>query len=252
MKLNKLLMVALIIYSAAMPVHAEINKDDSATNPFSISGSLTFLTDYYWRGVSQTKGNPALQGILRLDHESGLYAQAFASNIDLEISSSLELDYYIGYNYLLNDYSKINIQYLDVNYPGADKSLPNVNFEEYSFSIINNQILKSNDELNFSIYYSPEYSMQTGTMLRYELGYIYPINNYWNIVAQLAYNQFSSKTAYDLLWGTDRKDGFYDYKLGGNLTFQGLIFDLYYASSNVNKELPEADPTLVFSLTKNF
>lgn len=248
---NKLV-YALLATLAISSAHAETTEESSLFNTFSTSGSVAFLTDYYFRGYSQTQGKPAVQGFLRVDHDSGLYAQLFASNIQLDIGSSLELDYYLGYDYFLNDQFKLNVQYLDVNYPGTEQSIPDADYEEYSVAASGLGLLKENDELNFSFYYSPEYTFQTGKMLRYETSYRYPVADKWNAYAQVGYNQFSSKAAYDVLWATDQKDSFYDYKVGGNYSYHDFIFDLYYVDSNMNKALSNADDAVVFSLTKSF
>jgi uncharacterized protein (TIGR02001 family) len=252
--INKKWILAVIASVLISPVNAESTDHDQGNNKdsFLVSGSLAFLTEYYWRGTTQTKGKPAVQGILRLDHDSGFYTQLFASNIQLDIGSSLELDYYIGYNYQINNDLKLNLQYLDVNYPDEDKTLPRVDFEEYSIGLMTSNLLNAQDELNLSFYYTPDYTFETGKMLRYEAGYRYPVANQWNIYTQVAYNQFANKNAYAVLWGTDEKSHFYDYKIGLDFNYQNFIFDLYYANANVNKDLPSADKTVVFSLTKLF
>ena len=248
---NKLV-YALLATLAISYAHAETTEESSLFNGFSTSGSVAFLTNYYSRGYSQTEGDPAVQGFLRVDHDSGLYAQLFASNSELDIGSSIELDYYLGYDYLVNDRFKLNVQYADINYPGADKFLPDTDYEEYSVAATGTGLLSAEDTLNFTFYYSPEYFFQTGKMLRYETTYNYPFAEKWTAYAQVGYNQFSSHAAYDVLWATDQEDSYYDYKVGGNYNYNDFIFDLYYVDSNINKALSNADDAVIFSLTKAF
>ncbi len=67
-----------------------------------VSGSLTLTSDYLFRGISQTDGEPALQGGIEWTHDSGVYAGTWGSSIswlsdaDPDVSSQLELDGYIG------------------------------------------------------------------------------------------------------------------------------------------------------------
>ena len=246
------LVCSLLAAMAISSVHAETVEKSNLLKGFSTSGTVSFLTDYYSRGYSQTEGDPSVQGLLRIDHESGLYAQLFASNSELDIGSSIELDYYLGYDYLVNDQLKLNVQYADINYPGADKSLPDTDYEEYSVAATGMGLLTDDDALNFTFYYSPEYFFQTGKMLRYETSYTYPIAKSWNAYAQVGYNKFSSHEAYDVLWSTDQKDAYYDYKVGGNYNYNDFIFDLYYVDSNINKDLTYADDAVIFSITKEF
>lgn len=245
-------MLGVFASTIVSSLNAKAIEDKILKDQFVISGSLSFLTEYYWRGATQTQHKPAVQGILRMDHDTGVYAQIFASNIQLGIGSSLEFDYFLGYNYSLNDHLKLNLQYLDVNYPGKDKTLPQVDFEEYSLGLAASDLLRSDDQLDFSFYYSPDYTLETGKMLRYEAGYRFPINAKWGTYTQIGYNKFSSLDAYARLWDTDKKTYFCDYKVGVDLSFQNFIFDLYYADANINKALSNADSTVVFSLSRIF
>ncbi|HEY0117011.1 MAG TPA: TorF family putative porin [Allosphingosinicella sp.] len=65
---------------------------------FSISGSGTVVTDYRFRGISQSNGDPALQATITLDHQSGLYAGAFGSTLSDDMRpGEIELDGFVGY-----------------------------------------------------------------------------------------------------------------------------------------------------------
>ena len=48
-----------------------------------VSGSVSVVSDYRFRGVSLSDGDPAVQGALVFDHASGLYLGAFASTVRL-------------------------------------------------------------------------------------------------------------------------------------------------------------------------
>lgn len=68
-----------------------------------VSGSVAVVSDYLFRGLTQTNGNPALQGGVTWNHDSGFYAGAWGSSIswlsdmDPDISSQVELDGFAGY-----------------------------------------------------------------------------------------------------------------------------------------------------------
>lgn len=65
----------------------------------SLSGGATIVSDYRFRGVSQSGKDPALQAELTLTHASGLYVGAWASTIDLyEDGSDLEIDTTAGWS----------------------------------------------------------------------------------------------------------------------------------------------------------
>ena len=72
-----------------------------ADSPHTFSANVALSTDYVYRGQSQTGNLPSISGGLDYSHESGLYAGAWASNIDgsgqVFTTSTMELDIYGGY-----------------------------------------------------------------------------------------------------------------------------------------------------------
>ena len=96
-------MKTLFAFSAAMlgmlsvPAAAQ---DSEPPRPFTVSGSVAITTDYRLRGVSQSDEGMALQGGLTLNHESGLYAGVWGSNLagwGAFGGSNMELDVIGGY-----------------------------------------------------------------------------------------------------------------------------------------------------------
>ncbi len=111
MKLTNLLAAAAIALPlAAFPVvaHAEEEAAEEASGPIEISGELGILTDYRFRGLSLSGKNPELTASLTIEHESGFYASAWASNVDLGFgqSDNIEIDWTAGFS---KDVGSINI-----------------------------------------------------------------------------------------------------------------------------------------------
>jgi uncharacterized protein (TIGR02001 family) len=80
---------------AAEPLVAE--KDF----PGKFSANVGLTTEYIYRGLSQTDDQPALQGGFDYEHESGLSAGIWASNVDFNDGSdgaSVEIDYYAAFS----------------------------------------------------------------------------------------------------------------------------------------------------------
>ncbi|MET0250554.1 MAG: TorF family putative porin [Novosphingobium sp.] len=81
---------------AASPAFAE--DEAAAPDGFSFSGYVQGVTDYRYRGVSLTAGDPAIQGSINVNHASGFYAGAWASSLeDSPVFGSAELDVYAGW-----------------------------------------------------------------------------------------------------------------------------------------------------------
>jgi uncharacterized protein (TIGR02001 family) len=68
---------------------------------FSINGGATIVSDYRFRGISQTDEDFAIQGTLTLSHESGFYATVWGSSIDDYVAAlaDAELDLIGGWRH---------------------------------------------------------------------------------------------------------------------------------------------------------
>jgi len=92
-------------------------------SPHSLSANVSLTSDYIFRGISQTGGDPAIQGGFDYAHGSGFYIGTWASNVgwieDFQgyQSGSLELDIYAGYGGSLGDIS-YDLGIISYMYPG--------------------------------------------------------------------------------------------------------------------------------------
>ncbi len=73
-----------------------------ATPEFTVTGNFGITSDYRFRGLQQTDGDPAFQGGFDLAHSSGLYVGTWGSNVSSwaagpGTSTKLEIDLYGGY-----------------------------------------------------------------------------------------------------------------------------------------------------------
>lgn len=95
--MKKALLLAAALASFAGAVQAQ---ESAATAGSAISGNVAFASDYRYRGISQTRLQPAVQAGADYAAASGWYAGAWASSItwtrDAGGSGSVELDLYAG------------------------------------------------------------------------------------------------------------------------------------------------------------
>lgn len=87
---------AAIALMASTPALAQ----DEPAGPVTVTGSVALVSDYRFRGVSQTDEEMAIQGGATVTHESGAYVGTWASNLagwGTFGGSSMELDIYAGY-----------------------------------------------------------------------------------------------------------------------------------------------------------
>ncbi|WP_353803179.1 TorF family putative porin, partial [Acinetobacter baumannii] len=99
-------------------------KETGSSSGLSLSGSAALTTDYRFRGLSQSRNDPAIQGTFVLSHDSGLYAGIFAANTDFGGSTSPHFEFTsnIGYKTTLNWSQQVkptlDLSYNRFSYPG--------------------------------------------------------------------------------------------------------------------------------------
>jgi uncharacterized protein (TIGR02001 family) len=92
--------LALAVFAAtafSAPAFAQDEQEPAGGDGgFDISATVTGVTDYRFRGVSESGRDPALQGSVDISYH-GFYAGAWASSIARVDGTNVELDLYAGY-----------------------------------------------------------------------------------------------------------------------------------------------------------
>jgi uncharacterized protein (TIGR02001 family) len=84
---------------AASPALAEDAPTAAPSSDFTVTGNVGLVTDYRFRGVSLSGGDPAVQGGVTLTHSSGFYVGAWSSSIDGgPVYGENELDLFGGWS----------------------------------------------------------------------------------------------------------------------------------------------------------
>ena len=104
---------------AAAPDPAASPAAEAPASPHTVTANVGFASEYVFRGISQTDGDPAIQGGFDYAHESGVYLGTWASNISGTFypGASLEWDFYGGYNGKITDDLSYNVGLLYYYYP---------------------------------------------------------------------------------------------------------------------------------------
>lgn len=99
-------------------------------SPHTFTGNVGVVSNYVFRGISQSAGKPALQGGFDYAHSSGLYAGTWASNVSWvadnywsaasSASNSLEIDIYGGYKGAITGDLGFDLGLITYNYPGSN------------------------------------------------------------------------------------------------------------------------------------
>jgi uncharacterized protein (TIGR02001 family) len=102
---------------------------DDLGGGFAVNGGATLVSDYRFRGISQTNRRIAAQGTFTISHASGLYATVWASSIDDYVAngSDAEVDLIAGYKKAFKS-TTLDVGVLYYYYPGSGGA--NTNFAE--------------------------------------------------------------------------------------------------------------------------
>lgn len=95
-----------------------------------LSANIGAVSNYVWRGVTQTDDAAAIQGGLDYAHESGLFVGTWASNVDW--GPKTEYDLYGGFSGSAGDFG-YKLQYIYYGYLGGENDFGN---KPYDFSEI--------------------------------------------------------------------------------------------------------------------
>ncbi|NOZ11881.1 MAG: hypothetical protein GXP09_12700 [Gammaproteobacteria bacterium] len=88
------------------------------------SANVALTSDYVFRGFSQSKEDPAIQGGFDYAHKSGFYAGVWGSNVssDMYNGSGLEADLYAGYSGEITKDLGYDVGLIRYIYPGSSPS----------------------------------------------------------------------------------------------------------------------------------
>ncbi len=107
----------------------------AAESPHSLSANVSMASNYVFRGISQSSGDPAIQGGFDYSHSSGVYLGTWGSNVswikDFQgyQNGSMEIDLYGGYRGTAGDVS-YDVGVVTYMYPGEKAAAVNADTTE--------------------------------------------------------------------------------------------------------------------------
>ena len=130
-----------------------------------VSANVAFASDYIWRGMTQTGGDPAISGGFDYANDGGFYVGIWGSNVGFsedasgDLGAGSELDFYFGYSFETEAGLGIDISYVYFMYPGATS----LDFQEIGVAL-------SYGDFGFG-YYSGQDGAPDYMDLSYRMGY---------------------------------------------------------------------------------
>ena len=107
--------------AAAQVINPADEVEENPTGPIDFSANITLASEYRFRGVDLSGGDPALQGGVDLAHGSGFYVGSWASTLDNDTVGygDVELDIYGGWSGDLSDAVSVDVGVIGYLYPDA-------------------------------------------------------------------------------------------------------------------------------------
>ena len=129
MKFSPLKIAASLAILASTASFAQIKAPEP---DYTLAYNVGVVSDYRFRGISQTSFKPALQLGVDFAHKSGFYLGAFGSNVDWvkefngATKGSYEIDLYGGYKGSITKEIGFDIGLIAYLYPGNNSGVANV------------------------------------------------------------------------------------------------------------------------------
>lgn len=107
-------LTAVLLSSVITPAFAQ---EEEATSAFSVTGGAAVVSDYRFRGLSQTNEEATVQGWATVSHDSGFYAGFWGSGVGFANGS--EIDALVGYSTEVTPGVTVDGGIVYYIYPGA-------------------------------------------------------------------------------------------------------------------------------------
>ncbi len=155
-----------------------------------LSANVALVSDYRFRGISQTDKKAAIQGGFDASFEPGFYVGTWASSIDFgDVTDgsgsygTMEIDYYAGWTGPIGDSDfGIDVGYMYYQYPG-DTVDPTGDYQEV-------YVKGSWQDLTVGVTYSDDYYAETGKFWYFAGDYSLTFAEDFSLGLHVGYNDF--------------------------------------------------------------
>lgn len=273
--MRKILIAATVAGAFSLPSVA-MAQAAAPASPHTFTGNVGVVSDYVFRGLSQTNGKPAIQGGFDYVHASGFYAGVWLSNISwftdqnagvksnaVALSSpgsvgapytlnksnqtSLEADFYGGYKGSFAGDATYDIGLIRYQYPGTYDNLGayrNPNTTEI-YGAVGYKWLTLKYSKAISTY---TFGVNEGKGADYiDLSAAVPLGDSGvTLQAHVGRERYASTPNLGYWGASGGNNGYFsytDYKLGLTKDYAGLTFGLAWTYANTKNTAPDGDTT---------
>jgi uncharacterized protein (TIGR02001 family) len=197
-----------------------------------VSGDITFVSDYAFRGISQTEEAAAIQGGINFTAESGFYVSIWGSSVDFGGEGTLELDVLFGWSGDIAEGWSADVGIMRYGYPNTE--FAGSNFWELYGSV-------SFSDVTLGLAYSDDYYANSGKYFYIYAGYSLAINDDLTVDFHIGQNEFSD----------DSSSSYLDYGITLSTEVMGIGLSLAYIDTDV-KDCKLCDSRVVLGISKGF
>ena len=198
-----------------------------------VTGTVTAISDYDFRGITQTSLDPALQGSIDWASEGGFYAGAWASNIDFGdcCDENIEVDVYGGFRG--GETVTYDLGLIYYTYPGAEYSNgDSLHYGEVYAALGWNW-------LSGKIWYSPDFGNADESAMYYEANASIPLPANFGATAHVGYSDGN-------YWDKFYDGGYMDWSVGVTYALGHFNLGLKYVDGS-DLEVTDGQPDDVFT-----
>lgn len=235
---------AIAVILSATPAFAQ---DEDGPGPIAISGSVGLVSDYRFRGFSQTSQDPAVQGGITATTSSGIYVGTWGSTVNFANSNlGSEIDFFAGYSKQVAEGVTVDVGLLYYLYP-KHKSLTGDIDTDFFEPYVNVTGAIGPMTLKVGANYAWDQDALGGNSAIYlhaEPSFAVP-GTPFGVNGHLGYAKSDGFPG-----GVDGK--VWDWSLGATASYKMLTFGVSYVDTNEPGFIRGSDSAVVFSLTAAF
>ena len=214
----------------------------STTVSANWSTTITAASDYTFNGVTQTDNDPAIQASLDYAFDSGVYAGAWASNVDFGDDTDFELDAYLGKYVQLTDTVSADYGIAYYTYQGNNSD---GNYAE-AYTKFGYASEYGQTELNF--WYSWDYFGTDAGHVISMIAHTFEIAP--NHAIRASFDISNSLDGEKWAWDVNQKKSYKHYRLAYQTSYED--FGIEIAAEDTSLDYDYADERIVLAISRTF
>lgn len=222
--MRKQLFTAALMSAAFAPALASAQS----ASEHSVSGNMAIVSDYRYRGISQSFLLPAIQGGIDYSHKSGVYVGNWNSSVSGNLynnGAGAEMDFYGGWKGGVAPDIVLDVGLLQYYYPGAKIGATNTKYDTLEAYIAGSwKWVSVKYSHTLSDFFGANDSKGSGYL---DLTASYEVMPKLTLVGHIGNQKVKNYSNLD----------YTDYKLGVTYDLRGWMLGAAYISTNADKAL---------------